>query len=89
LPIPGEAARYSGMMPPTHSEMISPTVYHGLRRLGKRGGLDHRSATCQLPRIFGKYGGAGEAKDKCQYDCAEHRQSSNNFDTRRSANRHD
>jgi len=26
LPIPGEAARYSGMMPPTHSEMMSPTV---------------------------------------------------------------
>jgi hypothetical protein len=26
LPIPGEAAPHSGMMPPTHSEMISPTV---------------------------------------------------------------
>ena len=26
LPIPGEAARRSGMMPPTDSEMISPTV---------------------------------------------------------------
>ncbi len=26
LPIPGEAAPYSGMMSPTHSEMISPTV---------------------------------------------------------------
>ena len=26
VPIPGEAARYSGMMPPTHSEMMSPTV---------------------------------------------------------------
>jgi hypothetical protein len=26
LPIPGEAARRSGMMPPTHSEMISPAV---------------------------------------------------------------
>jgi hypothetical protein len=26
MPIPGEAARYSGMMPPTHSEMMSPTV---------------------------------------------------------------
>jgi hypothetical protein len=26
LRIPGEAARRSGMMPPTNSEMISPTV---------------------------------------------------------------
>jgi hypothetical protein len=26
LPIPGEAARRSGMMPPTDSGMISPTV---------------------------------------------------------------
>jgi hypothetical protein len=26
VPIPGEAAPYSGMMPPTHSEMISPPV---------------------------------------------------------------
>jgi hypothetical protein len=26
VPIPGEAARRSGMMPPTDSEMISPTV---------------------------------------------------------------
>jgi len=26
LLIPGEAAHDSGMMPPTHSEMISPTV---------------------------------------------------------------
>src|SRR5213078_98891 len=26
LPIPAEAARHSGMMPPTDSEMISPTV---------------------------------------------------------------
>jgi hypothetical protein len=25
VPIPGEAARRSGMMPPTDSEMISPT----------------------------------------------------------------
>jgi len=26
MPIPGEAARRSGMMPPTDSEMISPAV---------------------------------------------------------------
>jgi hypothetical protein len=26
LPIPGEAAHCSGVMPPTNSEMISPTV---------------------------------------------------------------
>jgi hypothetical protein len=26
LPIPAEVARRSGMMPPTDSEMISPTV---------------------------------------------------------------
>jgi uncharacterized membrane protein YphA (DoxX/SURF4 family) len=26
LPIPGEAAHRSGIMPPTHSEMISPAV---------------------------------------------------------------
>ena len=26
MPIPAEAARHSGMMPPTDSEMISPTV---------------------------------------------------------------
>jgi hypothetical protein len=33
--------------------------YHGLGRLGKRGWLDHHSATRQLPRIFD--GNAGEA----------------------------
>jgi hypothetical protein len=26
VPIPGEAAHRSGMMPPTHSELISPAV---------------------------------------------------------------
>jgi hypothetical protein len=26
LPIPGEAACHSGMMPPTDSEMMSPTI---------------------------------------------------------------
>jgi len=26
LRIPGEAAQHSGMMPPSHSEMMSPTV---------------------------------------------------------------
>jgi hypothetical protein len=29
--------------------------------------------TCQLPRIFGKYGNAGEAEDQCQYAYSEHR----------------
>jgi hypothetical protein len=31
VPIPAEVARYSGMMPPTDSEMISPTVPRSCR----------------------------------------------------------
>jgi hypothetical protein len=37
---------------------------YGLWRWGHRAWLDHRAATGQLPRIFGKHGNAGETEDQ-------------------------
>jgi hypothetical protein len=49
--------------------------YYGLWRWGHRAWLDHRSATRELPRIFGKRGNTEEGDDQwCHYACSEHRQ---------------
>ena len=49
--------------------------YYGLWRWGDRAWLDHRSATRELPRIFGKRGNTEEGDDQwCHYACSEHRQ---------------
>ena len=42
-------------------------------RLGNRGGLDHRSVTCQLSRIFRTYSNGREAENhRRQHACTQH-----------------